>query len=581
MVDKIEYMGECWEYDEVQDLLTVTFADGSKAQCPNLMEEVTIDYSGLSNMTFKLHAVGEGSAQNVNHYGTERVKEWPWRKRCYYMDGIWVSKHSFFTDTFTLLKVGDDGQNYTSVICSLLDSNQVDALVTNEVKFVHNRTGRELCGVVVDNEIYSPDEERPWYRLNECTIVSDRTMDVGLIEHEDVERAWKSRNAFFDNWLSERFHLSADSFCSNCGHLLREGEYRSFMIYGEQRRYCDECCRELVHTCGHCGRETISDGYWVDELGMWVEARCYDDALRENGYSYCDYCDRIYRVGDEDGEDCCPTCARTVHWNAMEHEYNYVPPMRFTHADKSVTSVERPGTRYIGCEMEMEGGDCYRYRNTLHLKLKKDGYDKHVYFMHDGSLTDGCETATVPIELDYALTEYPFDTIHKVAQKCSMRAHQTDTCGLHIHVNRASIPDFELTMAKVLLTFDKFYDKLLTFGRRRQKDRPEHWCAKPNADIQKSDTPMELRDKLCVARDHYRAVNMLPRNTVEFRLWKGTHNPDTIRATIDFLSTLIDVCAETDLEELYDWTWEEFIAAAAPKWKLEHTAEYTASRGLM
>ena len=293
-------------------------------------------------------------------------------------------------------------------------------------------------------------------------------------------------------------------------------------------------------------------------------------------------CDCSYMYDWEDTHSSfCPRCDENHHWTAEEQAYNYKPPLLFTGRGGVQLRHEEDGVRYIGCELEMEGGDTYCYRNALFTRLKRNGYDKHLYFMHDGSLVDGCETATVPIELGYALDGYPFDTIHNVAKKFGMRSHQTDTCGFHIHVNRSSIPDFELTMAKVLLTFDKFYDKLLTFGRRRQKDRPEHWCAKPNADIKKSDTPRELRDKLCVARDHYRAVNMLPMDTVEFRLWKGTHNPDTIRATIDFLSALIDVCAETDLEELYDWTWEEFLNVAAPKWRLEKTREYVISRGLM
>ena len=578
MVDGIEYRGEFWEYDEEQDSLTVTYGGGSKAQCLDFMDNVRLNSERVRpEITFYLRDEG-GSAQSINKYGVTVDSMWKWWMRCYYKDGIWISKPFLFDDEFRLKKIGDDGQSYVRAIYPW--SGPVDTLRTSEVAFKHHSFDGERYGVVVDNEIYSLIGEARWYRLSECKIVSEQDMTVEPIMYDDVKRVYEERNRMFDDWLRERFHFDTESFCCNCGRLFRDGEGHQVSRYGNTSRYCTECYDELVHVCGHCGRETTSMGYWVDELGMWVEYDCYDDAMRSHGYELCNSCDRIYRVDDECEEGYCQTCSGEL-WGAMEHEYNYVPPMRFTHADKSVTAVENPGTRYIGCELEMEGGDCYRYRNMLCTRLKNEGFDRHVYFMHDGSLTDGCETATVPIELDYALSEYPFDTIHKVAQKCGMRSHQTDTCGLHIHVNRASIPDFELTMAKVLLTFDKFYDKLLTFSRRRQKDRPEHWCAKPNADIQKSDTPRELRDKLYVARDHYRAVNMLPSNTVEFRLWKGTHNPDTIRATIDFLSTLIDVCSETDLEKLYDWTWEEFIAAAAPKWKLEHTAEYVASRGLM
>lgn len=458
--------------------------------------------------------------------------------------------------------------------------------------------GKKHCCRMSDTEsdTYTID---PPYTGNSCTMSIWYSFDS---EHQRVvvtppvckvtygQSLWRTINRKIEHRLQDKRGAIEEHFgvlgrCFECGALIyNEYEFRDVCDQEAPRPVCDSCWDSCSFTCDCCGGTAI--GYHTgvqtaEDRYSHLCHTCYDTLYYQlSDPQSCYECDYLY-----DWEDThtsyCPHCDEHHHWTAEEQAWNYKPPMMFTHAKDQQYGVQQVDARYIGCELEMEGGDCYRYRNMLYNKLKSAGYDRHVYFMHDGSLDDGCETATVPIELNYALTEYPFDTIHAVAQKCAMRSHQTNTCGFHIHVNRASIPDFELTMAKVLLTFDKFYDKLLTFSRRRAKDRPEHWCAKPNVDIQKSDSPRDIHDKLYLARDHYRAVNMIPRDTVEFRLWKGTHNPDTIRATIDFLSTLIDVCAETDLEDLYDWTWEEFIAVAAPMWKLERTGEYVASRGLM
>ena len=68
---------------------------------------------------------------------------------------------------------------------------------------------------------------------------------------------------------------------------------------------------------------------------------------------------------------------------------------------------------------------------------------------------------------------------------------------------------------------------------------------------------------------------------MEFRLWKGTHNPDTLRATADFTSALLDVCSAKNLVELYDMVWGDFIRATIPYVKLEKTIEYITHRNLL
>lgn len=388
-------------------------------------------------------------------------------------------------------------------------------------------------------------------------------------------------------WLLKQIYrfVGAIGACDRCRRvMLHSNEVQEFEP-GYNRttnvvHVCDSCYEELP-VCEVCGNK---ETYHTRVEGIEMCGHCFEEWEREHPHHhYCENCDSYFdeEVGDHTYA-LCPSCYDKVAWSDRVHSYDWKPKPWFLDSSSMQSQEPTKGVRYYGCELETEGGNISDYCYELNKALNDNSYEHHAYFMHDGSLEDGVETATSPIAFEYAMTSYPFDIYESVAEQNKMVAHDTTTCGFHIHVNRDSIPDFELTTAKILLTFDKFYDRLLRIARRRSKDRPEHWCCKPNADIQRSETPDSLKRKLDLQKDHYRAVNLSPEDTIEFRLWKGTIRANTIRSTIDFLNALINVCATSTLSDVYDWTWEEFLSKVTGElFAPETTIEYIKSRGVM
>lgn len=359
---------------------------------------------------------------------------------------------------------------------------------------------------------------------------------------------------------------------------------------------CHECAVYQVEVCAICGEYHIRyDMHPVTSEATgnnrtYVCSQCLPRDVLDDEYEYCDDCSSFIpnENWNEDAER-CNDCERIIRRDNLVKRWNYKPTPLFAHA-RDDCHKGRPikGVRYVGLEIEVDKGERNEFVEGCYDAAVEAGIDHLFYFMHDGSLHNdlgevtGVEVTTVPIALGYALDGYPFDFIHEQAKKYHMKSHNTKTCGLHIHVNKDSIPNFDLTMAKVLLIFDKFYPELCQFGRRISKEQARRWADRPRANINKVDDNELLRRKMENAGyNHYKAVNLSPATTVEFRLWKGTHNPDTLRATADFTSALLDVCADKNLGELYDMVWGDFIRAIIPYVKLEKTIEYIKHRDLL
>lgn len=374
------------------------------------------------------------------------------------------------------------------------------------------------------------------------------------------------------------------------GHDVLNGHGNAF------EHLCHECAVYEVEVCAICGEYHVRcDMHPVTSeatgnIRAYVCPQCLPRDVLADEYEYCDECLSFVPAKNwNEAAERCNDCERIICRDNLVKQCYYKPTPLFAHArDECHKGRPVKGVRYVGLEIEVDKGERNEFVEGCYDAAVDAGIDHLFYFKHDGSLRNdlgevtGVEVTTVPIALGYALDGYPFDFIHEQAKKYHMKSHNTKTCGLHIHVNKDSISNFDLTMAKVLLIFDKFYPELCQFGRRISKAQARHWADRPRADINKVDDNELLHLKMENAgHNRYKAVNLSPAATVEFRLWKGTHNPDTLRATVDFTSAVLDVCTDKNLVELYDMVWGDFIRATIPYVKLEKTIEYVKHRNLL
>ena len=205
--------------------------------------------------------------------------------------------------------------------------------------------------------------------------------------------------------------------------------------------------------------------------------------------------------------------------------------------------------------------------------------NEHIYCKHDGSLDDGFEIVSHPATLEYHTNTIPWKKILDEALEMGYYSHNSGTCGLHVHINRAalgeSVEEQENTIARIVYFFEKFWDKILRFSRRTET-QADRWASRYGCSM---DNPKEsLKGAKTSGLGRYTAVNLTNTFTVELRIFRGTLRYKTFMATLQFVDLLCEMAINLTDEEFQTMTWKEFAkTVSVDKAELK---EYLKIRGL-
>lgn len=355
-----------------------------------------------------------------------------------------------------------------------------------------------------------------------------------------LEVAYRLEN---EEYICGDCRISYYVYCDDCHALVHE---RSIMEADNGNRYICEICADQYYTCDHC--EELCSGYnlAVNTYSLTLCERCYNEY-----YFMCEGCNEVYHIDDgeylNDGYY-CHYCADD--YRDCIYSYSHKPAPIFY-----------GGAAGYGLEVEIDDGD---NRQEAAEDILEAGGD-HIYLKEDGSLSyAGMEIVTHPATLEYHVKHFPWNDICDAALYHGYRSHDTDTCGLHIHASRELFgnTDMErdLTIAKIMLLIDRWYDTYIVRFARRDLSKMRRWADKPNADIRPDDNDADAIHKSKKhAGDRYRAVNLCNYRTVEFRFFRGTLKRDTIIASIQWIDTIIRYCRNTPLKDLFNATWDDIF----------------------
>ena len=125
----------------------------------------------------------------------------------------------------------------------------------------------------------------------------------------------------------------------------------------------------------------------------------------------------------------------------------------------------------------------------------------------------------------------------------------------------------------MILWLDKNWDNMVKFSRRNY-DSLEQWA-------KKNDVPCnievdDITDVLTLSTgDRYNAINITNRDTIEFRLFRGTLNYKTLSATIEFVKLFCEWAESATLEQALNCTIFDVTKNASYNLK-----KYIAKRGI-
>lgn len=135
----------------------------------------------------------------------------------------------------------------------------------------------------------------------------------------------------------------------------------------------------------------------------------------------------------------------------------------------------------------------------------------------------------------------------KEAVKLGYRAHDTTTCGLHIHVSRDPLEGRERTLFNVIKRFRK---ELIKLSRRKDMGKLEQYAAFPSEDTDWGDYSTGSR---------YHALNLRNFATIEFRFFQGTLKPESFTAAIQLIIGICRWALDHEPDDVEGMSWDDFI----------------------
>ena len=193
---------------------------------------------------------------------------------------------------------------------------------------------------------------------------------------------------------------------------------------------------------------------------------------------------------------------------------------------------------FIGVELEMEmEGTTIRERseNIVNVLNEIGGdYSNMLEWKKDGSLEQGVEMVTAPISLEIFKKD-----IVPIVQKLHENGFTSEKggrCGNHIHISKNVFSEEE--QSRLVLIYAKFEKQIKILSRRGTNNS---YCR----DVLENFESLEVENSLRIAdsqknKSKFTAINFSNKNTIEFRVFRGTMNTKKLIANIQLVQLLAD-----------------------------------------
>ena len=440
-----------------------------------------------------------------------------------------------------ILNKGWNTQKISKIEYNILKNCEYIGLIDNNLLFKHDR-----------NDIY--------------IILPEKTTKKPILSDEIIYRDMIS--IIFEDDLND--HFVQCGCCEDWFNL-----YDMVYVESENRYVCESCLENNYCTCEDCGAIIPINDAISDDTGFCLCQNCYD-----NDYIRCFECERIINNNDayyseRDNVYYCENCYNDSDMSDYIQSYGYQPKLSFFD-NGEISNSEIQNKRYFGLEIELENNNGYHDEDAL-----SDLYDiTGIYMTEDGSLdASGVEITTHPMTLDYLKDN--LKSVCNIAHQGGYRGGESGNCGLHIHVNRNSIPDIEETLPKLVLILDLIYDDIIKKIDRRKN---RGYCNKNGFldmwMLEKTDKSNFDKKKKEINELFSRnsVLNLKPENTIEFRFFGSTTKTDSIISSVQFINILIDIASELDFEAITSVSLFDLIGYCISISDYSELKEYYSSR---
>lgn len=287
---------------------------------------------------------------------------------------------------------------------------------------------------------------------------------------------------------------------------------------------CESCSHKDIfnHKCAHCNMLLDNNSYLV-YTNNGTKALCMHCKIE---YNICEHCGSIFEK-DTDWL-LCYECRPTKY----TRDYFYKPQPIFFKMPE-----EKEDNLYIGIEYEIGGA-----RKTNAEKFLKDNFhNQYFYSKYDNSIPKyGFEIVSHPATEQAHKNIMPWKDVFNSLKELNITG--TDNCGIHFHVNRTFFNEDNIRVADFIV--NNFEDIISQYSGRSYN----HYCAKRMKELSewgRSDYS-----------SHHDAINLTPRNTVEFRFCYSTNEIEKFFNKINFITKLCHFVKEMKFLDVISSTIE-------------------------
>lgn len=318
-------------------------------------------------------------------------------------------------------------------------------------------------------------------------------------------------------------------------------ECRRMLGHCENANILDYLIADIQEQCDHIRRHGINDcGFRLAEQGRMCTEAVISTANLTRGrsrYTTLDELTTFYNSPWLTGSD------------SIIHSHHYIP----TYQKHYVENEDESTTLLLGAEIEVDcgGKSATHAKEVLKIINGENTWDseENIYCVHDGSLTSGLEFPTQPGSLAWHKS-LPYAKMFKYLDDNGYKAHDTQTCGLHVHINRSFFKDKESEcIGKLIYIIERFNDEFSILGRRN--------CKYSKLLGYNGEKCKELYQKGYQNKDKYNAINLLHADTIEIRAFKGTLKYSTFINTLEFVSDLAHFVRDHSDEEIENMKWAD------------------------
>lgn len=479
-------------------------------------------------------------------------------------DPIFSSNISFSYDTRTN-SINYDTVKYNSswindLFNTTLDGKQEEKVVIEDGVIVSNKSIAKGCKVIEDRPIEIGD-----FVIADDVFDSYNTICVVL----DVARSFLTVYRFKDNIVRNVRPSAFHAYVPNdeikaktiefANNTIACSGYENLQLVLDCIKYHEIVDAISMPVCECCGTKIIRP---VRVGGKVYCRKCY-----EKLFVHCSRCNnsvlRENATETRDGYYLCEDCGK-YHFITAYHRY--YPCVNF------FGNSHNNSVPYLGFELEVdEGGESDHNCAKLMKEINKPN-EIFAYCSHDGSLNDGFEIITQPATAEYHNSiKDVYARSFALLKKNGYMSHDTTTCGFHVHFNRDYYGANEKEcIRRLLFMTEKFWNQLVLFARR-----PEHRMER----FAKKIEPMEITeymrraDKSNQHEFHYYVVNLANDNTIEFRMFRGSLNVNTVLATLQLVNNMVIASKEKTLDEIKAMKFEDLLTTRIQRayWK-RHSA---------